>query len=202
MIVLGFLLLQQNTTTKKQAGEERVYLAYISTHCCSLLKEIRTRTHTGQDSGSRRWCRGHGRLLLSGLLHMACSACFLIEPNDTTQHGLGPPTLITNWENALQAYQGGISSTEALSSLMTLACVKLTQTQTIQWPKVTRGGKGLFGLYFQSHSFIKGSQGKGSVQQPGVKNYSRKQQRNIAYRLAPCGGVNKNNPLKLIYLNA
>ena len=40
---------------------------------------------------------------------------------------MGPPPLITNWENALTAGSHvGISSTKTPSSLMTLACVKLT----------------------------------------------------------------------------
>jgi hypothetical protein len=57
-------------------------------------------------SGSRNWGRGHGEMLLTGLLPLACSACFLIEPK-TTSPGMvpptmGPPLLITNWENALQ----------------------------------------------------------------------------------------------------
>jgi hypothetical protein len=57
-------------------------------------------------AGSRSWCRGHGGMLLSGLLPLACSACFLIEPR-TTGPAMVPPTrglspLITNWENALQ----------------------------------------------------------------------------------------------------
>jgi hypothetical protein len=51
-------------------------------------------------SGSRSWCRGHGGMLLTGLLHLACSACSLIEPR-TTSLGMEPPQwalppLITN----------------------------------------------------------------------------------------------------------
>jgi hypothetical protein len=34
----------------------------------------------GMEPGSRGWCRGHRGMLLTGLLFMACSACFLIEP--------------------------------------------------------------------------------------------------------------------------
>jgi len=36
--------------TKKQAGEERVYLVY--THCCSSPKEVRTGTQAGQEAGA------------------------------------------------------------------------------------------------------------------------------------------------------
>jgi hypothetical protein len=53
-------------------------------------------------SGSRSWCRGHRGMLLTGLLPLACSACFLIEPKTTSpgwQHPQGTlPPLITNWE--------------------------------------------------------------------------------------------------------
>jgi hypothetical protein len=41
----------------------------------------------GADAG-----RGHGRMLLTDLLPMACSACFLIEPR-TTNPGMAPPTM-------------------------------------------------------------------------------------------------------------
>jgi hypothetical protein len=39
----------------------------------------RTGTQTGLDPEGRDWCRGHGGVLLTGLLPMACSACFLIQ---------------------------------------------------------------------------------------------------------------------------
>jgi hypothetical protein len=48
----------------------------------------------------------HGGMLLTGLLPLACSACFLIEPKTTSPDmappTMGPPTLITNQENAPQ----------------------------------------------------------------------------------------------------
>ena len=78
-------------------------------------------------SESRSWCRGHGGMFLFALLLLACSACFLIEPKTTssgmTPSTVGPPPLITNWENAPQL---GIFSTEAPFSVITPACVKLT----------------------------------------------------------------------------
>jgi hypothetical protein len=45
-----------------------------------------------QELEGRRWCRGHGGILLNGLFLMACSACFLIEPR-TTCPGMAPPTM-------------------------------------------------------------------------------------------------------------
>jgi hypothetical protein len=38
------------------------------------------------------WCRGHGGVLLTGLLIMACSVCFLLEP--------GPPAQGWHWQSA------------------------------------------------------------------------------------------------------
>jgi hypothetical protein len=35
---------------------------------CSSSKEVRTGTHPGQDPGGRSWCRGHGGVLLTGLV--------------------------------------------------------------------------------------------------------------------------------------
>jgi hypothetical protein len=92
-----------NIMTKKQVGEERVYSAYTS-----ILLFI---TKGSQDwdssrSGSRSWCRGHGGMFFTGLLPLPCSVCFLIEPRTPAEGWSHPqwalPSLITNWENALQ----------------------------------------------------------------------------------------------------
>jgi hypothetical protein len=48
------------------------------------LKEVKTGTQTGQEPEGRSWCRGHERVLLTGLLHMACL---------TTSPVMGPPTI-------------------------------------------------------------------------------------------------------------
>ena len=78
----------------------------------------------------RSWYRGHGGMLLTGLLPLACSACFRIEPSATSPGmappTMGPPHLITNWENALQldpmeAFPQG----RIFFSVITPACVKL-----------------------------------------------------------------------------
>jgi hypothetical protein len=61
-------------------------------HHSSSSKEVRTGTQAGQEPGGRSWCRGHGRVLLTGLLPMACSACFLIE-HRTTSPKVAPPTV-------------------------------------------------------------------------------------------------------------
>jgi len=41
------------------------------------LKEVRTGTQAGQEPGGRSWYRKYRRMLLTGLLWMACSACFI-----------------------------------------------------------------------------------------------------------------------------
>ena len=110
--------------TKKQVGEERVYLA-----CTSILLFI---TKGSQDwnsrrAGSRSWCRG---------MLPACSACFLIQPKTssspragTTYNGPSPPWSLVPLQ--LDLMEGGISSPEAPFSVITSACVKLTQNQPV-----------------------------------------------------------------------
>ena len=52
-------------------------------------QEVRAGTQTRQEPEGRSWCRDHGGVLLTGLLFMACSACFLREPR-TTSLGMAP----------------------------------------------------------------------------------------------------------------
>ena len=51
-------------------------------------------------SGSRRWCRSHGGMFLTGLFPLACSTCSLIEPKIPAQRWNHPQgdlsPLITN----------------------------------------------------------------------------------------------------------
>ena len=63
---------------------------------CSSLKEVRTGTQVGQEAGDRSWCRGHGGVLLTALLFMACLAWF--PRDDTTHNGLTPPLSIANFK--------------------------------------------------------------------------------------------------------
>ena len=63
-------------------------------HCCSPLKDIRTGTQTGQDPRSRSWYRGHGGILPTDLLPIACSVHLLIEPK-TKSPRTAPLTM--NW---------------------------------------------------------------------------------------------------------
>ena len=93
----------QNIMTKKQGGEKRVYSAYSST---LLFITEGSQDWNSSRAGSSSWCRGHGGMFLTGLLALACSACFLIEPKTTSPEMVpptrGPPHLITNGENAPQ----------------------------------------------------------------------------------------------------
>lgn len=94
---------------QKQAGKKKcVWLTFL--HDSSTSKKARTGTEAGQEPGRRSWCRHSGGALFTGLLPMATSASFLIEPRTTSPRtksltmGCPPPTraLITNQENTLQ----------------------------------------------------------------------------------------------------
>jgi hypothetical protein len=74
--------------TKKQVGEERVYSAYTS---ILLFITKGSQDWNSSRSESRSWCWGHGGMLLTGLLPLAHSACFLIEPKTTTHNGPSHP---------------------------------------------------------------------------------------------------------------
>jgi hypothetical protein len=77
-------------------GGGRVYSAYIST---LLFITKGSQDGNWSRSESRSWCRGHGGMFLTGLLPLACSACFLIEPKTTRPEMVppirGPSPLIT-----------------------------------------------------------------------------------------------------------
>jgi hypothetical protein len=77
-----------NIMTKKQVGEERVYLAYTS---ILLFITKGSQDWNSSRSGSRSWCRGHGGMFFTGLLPLACSACSLIEPKISSPE-MVPPT--------------------------------------------------------------------------------------------------------------
>jgi hypothetical protein len=71
-------------------------------------------------------------MLLTGLLPLACSACFLIEPKTLSPEMApptrGPPCLDHYLRKCLTAGpHGGTSSTETPFSVITPACVKVTR---------------------------------------------------------------------------
>jgi hypothetical protein len=59
--------------------ERKGFVLFTFLDHCSSSKEVRTG-------------RGHGGMLLTSLLLMACSSCFLIEPR-TTSPDIAPPTI-------------------------------------------------------------------------------------------------------------
>lgn len=91
MIVLGILLLWWDTVNRKQVGEERIYCLIVP-HNISSLEEVKTGTQARMEPGSRTWFRGHGSMLLTGLLLLACSACLIIEFR-TTNPGIAQSTM-------------------------------------------------------------------------------------------------------------
>jgi hypothetical protein len=85
-------------------------------------RKVRIATHTGQELEGRSWCRGHGGVLLTGLLPLAWLSLLPYsmqnyQPRDGTTHKDALPPLITNWENALQ-----LDLMEAFSQGSLLSC--------------------------------------------------------------------------------
>ena len=128
--VLCLWLLWWSTMTKTKLGRKGLIQLRLPG---SPGKEVREGMQTAP--GGRSWCKDHGGMLLTGLLSMACSVCFLIEPRIP-----GPGMAHSQWAGPLSCWSlrkcptGGchrvISSTEA-PSLLTLVCVKLTQIQPV-----------------------------------------------------------------------
>jgi hypothetical protein len=85
--------------TKNNLGRKGFIWLTIPYHSLSS-KKVRTGNQTGQDPGDRSRYRSHGAVLLTGLLILACSACFVIDSGPPAQrwhthNGLGPPLSIT-----------------------------------------------------------------------------------------------------------
>ena len=124
---------------QEQLKKERV----CSPHSLSS-KALRVRTQAGQEPGGRSRCRGYGGMLLTGLLPMACSACFLIEPGPTAQGWHHPqwagPSLPINCqsEKCPQVHFGEHFLNCGPSSKMIPVDVKFTRTTTD--PEITVAG--------------------------------------------------------------
>jgi hypothetical protein len=85
-------------TKSKLKNKEVVWL--ILPNRSPSLREIRTGTQTGLEPRSSNWYRDHEGVSFTGLLSMACSACFLAEPR-TTSTGMAPPTMAWRLRNQL-----------------------------------------------------------------------------------------------------
>jgi hypothetical protein len=75
--------------TKKQVGEESVYSAYTA-HIAVDHQGMQD-WNSGR-SGSRSWCRGHGGMLLTGLLASPGLLSLLSYRIKTTSPEMAPPT--------------------------------------------------------------------------------------------------------------
>jgi hypothetical protein len=117
-----------NIMTKKQVGEERVYSAYNS---ILLFITKGSQDWNSSRSGSRRWCRGHGGMFFTGLPHLACSACSLIEPKTTSPEMVLPTGAFPPWSLIEKMPYNWISWRHFLNwssfSCDNSSCVKLTQ---------------------------------------------------------------------------
>ena len=87
-ILFHSVLVRVSIAVTKRKG----FIQLTLPHCCSSPKGVRTGTQTEQEPKGRSWCRGHERVLLIGLLTLACSACFLREPRTRAQ-GRDHPTM-------------------------------------------------------------------------------------------------------------
>jgi hypothetical protein len=83
----GFYCCDETLWPKSKLGRSLFVLHF---HQSSPSKEFRTGTQTGQEPRGRSWGRGYGGVLLPGLLPLACSACFLVDPRITST-GMAPP---------------------------------------------------------------------------------------------------------------
>lgn len=83
---------------QKQLREDRIYFTLLH-----IIKGSQVR-RSRQKPGGRNWSRNHGRMLLTGLVPVAFSVCFLLQPRPpclgTAQFtGPGPPTSVDRWEH-------------------------------------------------------------------------------------------------------
>jgi hypothetical protein len=124
-----------NIMTKKHLGRKGFYSAYSS---ALLFITKGSQDWNSSRSGSRSWCRGHGGMFLTGLLHLACSACSLIEPRLPAQRWHHPQGDLPPWSLIEKMPYSWISWKHFPNSCSFLcdnsSCVKLTH-KTSQYSK-------------------------------------------------------------------
>jgi hypothetical protein len=81
----GFYGFDETPWPKPSWGGKGLFGLYFHNWSPSL-KEVRTGTQTGQNLGGRSWCRGHGRVLLTGLLTLLSYRTQDLQPMDGTTH--------------------------------------------------------------------------------------------------------------------
>jgi hypothetical protein len=139
-VFLSVSIPEENIMTKKQDVEEKVY----SASTCTLLFITKgSQDRNTSRSGSRRWCRGHGGMFLTGLLSLLSYRTQDHHPRDGTTHNSPFPLVIKrNLRKCLTTGSpGGTSSPEAPFSVITPACVKLTENQLVLSNKLERNWK-------------------------------------------------------------
>ena len=77
-IVLIRVSIPAQTSRQRSKLERKGFIQL--TFSTLLFTTKRSQDWNSSRSGSRSWCRGHGGMLLTGLLPLACLAYFLIEP--------------------------------------------------------------------------------------------------------------------------
>ena len=135
MYVLVRVSIPAQTSWPRSKLGRKGFIQLTLPHCCSSPKN---QDWYSSRSGSRMWYRGHGGMSLTGLLPLACSACFLIEPRFTSP-GMTPPTMgwaLSTWSLVEKMPYSWISWRHFLNWGSFLcdnsACVKLTQKQPVQ----------------------------------------------------------------------
>jgi hypothetical protein len=91
LVLVRVCIPAQNIMTKKQIWEERVYSAYTST-LLFITKGRQDWNSSRAGTWRQELMQWPWKVLFTGLLPLACSACFLIEPK-TTSPGMAPHTM-------------------------------------------------------------------------------------------------------------
>ena len=145
----------QNIMTQKQLGEKRII--WLTLQHCSLFITEGSQDRNSSRAGSwkqelmkRSWMDAAYWLLSHDLLKPPSYRTQDQQPRDgTIHHGLGPPPLITKWENALKLDLIEVFPQLRLLPLTTLACIKLIHktsqyknqlsfNQKLGWNSLTR----------------------------------------------------------------
>jgi hypothetical protein len=96
--VLVRVSIPAQTSRPRNKLERKGFIQLTLPNCCSSPKEVRTGTQAGQEAGAD--AEAMEGCYLTGLLPLAYSVCFLIEPKTTSPEMApptrGPPSLITN----------------------------------------------------------------------------------------------------------
>jgi hypothetical protein len=129
LTVLVRICIPAKTSWPRSKLGRKGFIQLTLPYCCSSPKQVRTGTQAGQKAGAD--AEAMEGCFFTGLLPLACSACSLIEPRLPVQRWSHPQGAFPPWslieKMPSSGSHGGISSTEAPFSVITPACVKLTQ---------------------------------------------------------------------------